>query len=59
MWHWPHAVLLTTPQSAKQLDWSRAAIDSSHARAARLGPKVVPARSIAQVRGSKHHVLVD
>ncbi|GAA1165784.1 hypothetical protein F4556_006776 [Kitasatospora gansuensis] len=42
-----HLVLLELLRSAGQLDWSRAVIDSSHARAARRGPKAVPARSTA------------
>ncbi|MGV2922469.1 hypothetical protein, partial [Streptomyces alfalfae] len=37
-------------RSAKQLDWSRAVIDSSRIRAARRGPKAVPARSTAHDR---------
>ncbi|WP_329405947.1 IS5 family transposase [Streptomyces sp. NBC_00704] len=34
------------------LDWSRAVIDSSHVRAARRGPKAVPARSTAHGRAA-------
>ncbi len=47
VWEKLHLVLLKKLRSAKQLDWSRAVIDFSHVRAARRGPKAVPARSIA------------
>ncbi|GGV15925.1 hypothetical protein GCM10010275_66620 [Streptomyces litmocidini] len=47
-----HTVLLTKLRSAKQLDRSRAVIDSSHVRAARRGPKVDPARSTEHVRAA-------
>ncbi|WP_416371140.1 transposase [Streptomyces sp. MB09-01] len=47
-----HAVLLARLRAAKQIDWSRAVIDSSHVRAARRGPKVGPARSTAHVRAA-------
>ena len=49
VWDQLHAVLLKKLRSAKQLDWSRAVIDSSHVRAARKGPKADPARSTARV----------
>lgn len=52
VWDRLHAVLLTKLRSAKQLDWSRAVIDSSHVRAARRGPKAVPARSTEHVRAA-------
>jgi transposase len=52
VWDRLHAVLLTRLRAAKQLDWSRAVIDSSHVRAARRGPKADPARSIAHVRAA-------
>ncbi|WP_079133980.1 IS5 family transposase [Streptomyces sp. EN23] len=58
VWDRLHLVLLARLRAAKQLDWSRAVIDSSHVRAARRGPKAVPARSTARP-GSKHHILVD
>ena len=45
VWDRLHVVLLTRLRAAKQLDWSRAVIDSSHVRAARRGPKADPARS--------------
>ncbi|ALO05777.1 putative transposase [Streptomyces venezuelae] len=39
VWDQLHLVQLKKLRSAKQLDWSRAVIDSSHVRAARRGPK--------------------
>ncbi|WP_443070387.1 IS5 family transposase [Streptomyces sp. QHH-9511] len=59
VWDRLHAVLLTKLRSAKQLDWSRAVIDSSHVRAARRGPKSGPSPVDRARPGSKHHVLVD
>lgn len=52
VWDQLHLVLLRKLRSAKQLDWSRAVIDSSHVRAARRGPKADPARSTAHVRAA-------
>ncbi len=52
VWDRLHVVLLTKLRSAKQLDWSRAVIDSTHVRAARRGPKAVPARSTEHVRAA-------
>jgi transposase len=52
VWDQLHLVLLKKLRSAKQLDWSRAVIDSSHVRAARRGPKVVPAQSTAHGRAA-------
>lgn len=49
LWDELHLVLLKKLRAAQKLDWSRAVIDSSHVRAARLGPKVDPAQSTAHV----------
>ncbi|GLL08021.1 hypothetical protein GCM10017581_097810 [Dactylosporangium matsuzakiense] len=46
-WKQVHDLLLAELHTADKLDWSRAVIDSSHVRAARRGPKVARARSIA------------
>jgi transposase len=46
VWKRLHHVLLEELHRADHLDLSRAVIDSSHVRAARRGPKAVPARSI-------------
>ncbi|MGW5782113.1 IS5 family transposase [Streptomyces sp. NPDC003863] len=59
VWDRLHVILLTKLRSAKQLDWSRAVIDSSHVRAARRGPKSRPSPVDRARPGSKHHVLVD
>ncbi|POX38462.1 IS5/IS1182 family transposase, partial [Streptomyces sp. Ru72] len=52
VWDQLHAVLLKKLRSAKQLDWSRAVIDSSPVRAARRGPEADPARSTAHGRAA-------
>jgi transposase len=52
VWEKLHLVLLKKLRSAKQLDWSRAMIDSSCVRAARQGPKAGPARSTAHGRAA-------
>jgi transposase len=59
VWDRLHVVLLRKLRAAKQLDWSRAVIDSSHVRAARRGPKADPSPVDRARPGSKHHVLVD
>ncbi|MEU8882790.1 IS5 family transposase [Streptomyces hydrogenans] len=59
VWDQLHLVLLKKLRSAKQLDWSRAVIDSSHVRAARRGPKSGPSPVDRARPGSKHHILVD
>jgi transposase len=50
VWQRLHEALLAELNAAGKLDWSRAVIDSSHVRAARRGPKAVPARSTAPDR---------
>jgi transposase len=52
VWEKLHLVLLKKLRPAKQLDWSRAVIGSSHIRAARRGPEAVPARSTAHGRAA-------
>ncbi|WP_432754016.1 transposase [Streptomyces sp. JL2001] len=52
VWDQLHLVPLKKLRAAKKLDWSRAVIDSSHVRAARRGPKAVPARSTEHVRAA-------
>ncbi|ONI83973.1 IS5 family transposase [Saccharothrix sp. ALI-22-I] len=59
VWSRLHEVLLAELHSAGRLDWDRAAIDSSHVRAARRGPKAVRAPVDRARPGSKHHVLTD
>lgn len=50
VWQRLHEELLAELNAAGKLDWSRAVIDSSHARAARRGPKADRARSTAPSR---------
>jgi transposase len=47
VWQRLHEALLAELNAAGKLDWSRAVIDSWHARAARRGPKAARARSTA------------
>ena len=54
VWQRLHEELLAELNAADKLDWSRAVIDSSHVRAARRGPKAVPARSTAAGRVPKN-----
>jgi transposase len=50
VWERLHQVLLDELQDAQQLDWSRAAVDSSHVRAKGGAPRPAPRRSTAVVR---------
>ncbi|WP_410011399.1 IS5 family transposase [Streptomyces nigrescens] len=59
VWERLHAVLLAKLRSDKQIDWSRAVIDSSHVRADRPGPKSGPSPVDRARPGSKHHLIVD
>uniref|UniRef100_UPI00167C3EDE IS5 family transposase n=1 Tax=Streptomyces violascens TaxID=67381 RepID=UPI00167C3EDE len=59
VWDELYLVLLRKLRSARQLDWSRAVIDSSHVRAARPGPKSGPSPVDRARPGSKHHILTD
>lgn len=45
VWDALHQALLVELHTAKQLDWSRTVIDSSHVRALKGGPKPAGARS--------------
>jgi transposase len=50
VWQRLHEILLAELHTAGRLDWSRTAVDSSHVRAARRGPKAARARSTAPGR---------
>lgn len=50
VWERLHQVLLDELQDAEQLDWSRAAVDSSHVRAKGGAPRPAPRRSTGAVR---------
>ncbi|MFD6742129.1 IS5 family transposase [Streptomyces anthocyanicus] len=52
VWDQLHVLLPEKLRSKNWLDWERAVIDSSHVRAARRGPKAVPARSTAHGRAA-------
>ena len=58
---WPklHELLLAELEYAGKIDWSRAAVDSSHARARGGGEKTGPSPVDRRKVGSKHHVVVD
>lgn len=51
VWQRLHELLLAKLHAAGGIDWSRAAVDGSHVRAVKGGPKPVPARSIAAAGG--------
>ena len=50
VWQRLHELLLAKLNEAGRIDWSRAAIDSSHVRAFEAAPKPGRARSTAHVR---------
>ena len=52
-------VLLAELQAADQIDWSRAAVDSSYVRARGGGEKTGPSPVDRRKKGSKHHAVVD
>jgi transposase len=59
VWAGLHAVLPAELHAAGKIDWSRAAIDSSHVRARGGGGKTGPSPVDRGKPGSKHHALVD
>ena len=59
VWHRPHHVLLQELQDADQIDWSRAAVDSTKARALGGGDDTGPNSTDRGKLGTKHHVLTD
>jgi transposase len=59
VWERLKGVLLTTLNYADQIDWSRAAVDSSSVRALKGGDKTGPNPTDRARSGSKHHVLTD
>lgn len=58
---WPglHALLLAELEGAGEIDWSRAAVDSSHARARGGGEATGPSPVDRRKRGTKHHVVTE
>ncbi|MET8221314.1 IS5 family transposase [Streptomyces hirsutus] len=59
VWQQLQAILLAKLRGANQLDFSRAAIDASHVRALRGGPKTGPSPVDRARPGSKHHLITD
>jgi transposase len=59
VWDRLHQLLLSDLRKADQLDWSRAAVDSSSVRAVGGGEQTGPNPTDRRKPGSKHHVLTD
>src|SRR5438270_3915885 len=59
VWVRLHALLLDELQGADKIDWSRAAVDSSFARALGGGEETGPNPTDRGKKGSKHHAVVD
>ena len=59
VWQKLHALLLAELNSADQIDWSRALIDASFAKAPEGGEDTGPNPTDRGKSGSKHHVLTD
>lgn len=59
VWQRLHAVLLAELNQADQIDWSRALIDASFAKAPEGGEDTGPNPTDRGKSGSKHHVLTD
>jgi transposase len=58
VWQRLHELLLAELRRAGLLDFSRAAVDSSHVRAMKGGPATGPSPVDRGRTGSKHHVIV-
>jgi transposase len=59
VWVRLHALLLDELQGADKIDWSRAAVDSSCARALGGGEETGPNPTDRGKKGTKHHAVVD
>lgn len=59
VWQRLHAVFLAKLNQADQIDWSRALIDASFAKAPEGGEDTGPNPTDRGKSGSKHHVLTD
>lgn len=59
VWERLKDILLASLHYADQIDWSRAAVDSSSVRALKGGDKTGPNPTDRARSGSKHHVLTD
>ena len=59
VWQRLHALLLAELNGADEIDWSRALIDASFAKAPEGGEDTGPNPTDRSKSGSKHHVLTD
>src|SRR5882757_2745441 len=59
VWQRLHELLLAELRASGMLDFSRAAVDSSHLRAMRGGPATGPSPVDRGKTGSKHHLIVE
>jgi transposase len=59
VWQRLHELLLGELRAAGMLDFSRAAVDSSHLRAMKGGPGTGPSPVDRAKPGSKHHIIVE
>jgi transposase len=59
VWERLHKVLLAELQEADRIDWSRAAVDSTHARALGGGEKAGKNPTDRRKLGTKHHLVTD
>ena len=59
VWQALHEILLAELNHADQIDWSRATLDSSKARALNGGDQTGPNPTDRAKKGSKHHVVTD
>jgi transposase len=59
VWQRLHQLLLSELRGADKLDWSRAVVDASFARALGGGEKTGPNPTDRRKLGSKHHLLTD
>jgi transposase len=59
VWQRLHEVLLAELQQADRIDWSRAAVDSAHARALGGGEKTGQNPTDRRKLGTKHHLVTD
>jgi transposase len=59
VWERLHEALLAELQEADRIDWSRAAVDSTHARALGGGEKTGRNPTDRRKLGTKHHLVTD
>jgi transposase len=59
VWHRLHALLLAELNAADQINWSRAIIDASFAKAPEGGEDTGPNPTDRSKSGSKHHLMTD